>query len=503
STPPPVAEPNQPPLASASVPATAIPGATVVLDASASSDNDGQIVSYKWLQVEGPAVVLEGSDSPRASFTAPEVGADTALAFSLTVIDNDSAEASITVTVTVTGNSSGTTFSLSGSVLASANHAVDGDTNDPSTLLNRNDTLASAQVLGNPITVGGYVNQPGSGEEGRSLAEGDMDDYFRVELLQGQSVTLLVADFETADADLYLLSEEGVIEDFSIDTGEIESVTAPASATYFINVTIFSGATNYILAAGSQALSIQQLEPEIVPGEMVVEYVDDNATMLPQGMGMQQRAGGPGRTRLLALQEGVAEQRRLGRASSRKHQFADRRQQRRWETLLSIKSMRGAAGVRHAEPNYRLRPTFEPDDSVLPLQWHYPLVALPAAWDTTTGDSSVIVAVVDTGILSGHPDLAGQWVAGYDFVRDPTVAADGDGIDPNPEDPGSTGNPAASSFHGTHVAGTIAAAGNNRIGVAGTAWNSRVMPLRGLGNDGGTSYDVAQAVRFAAGLPND
>jgi serine protease len=116
----------------------------------------------------------------------------------------------------------------------------------------------------------------------------------------------------------------------------------------------------------------------------------------------------------------------------------------------------------------------------------------------------VIVAVVDTGILSRHPDLSGQLVAGYDFVRDFTSAGDGDGIDPDPEDPGNRSDPGASSYHGTHVAGTIAAAGDNGTGVAGVAWVTRIMALRALdGSGGGTSYDVNQAIRFAAALPND
>jgi serine protease len=116
----------------------------------------------------------------------------------------------------------------------------------------------------------------------------------------------------------------------------------------------------------------------------------------------------------------------------------------------------------------------------------------------------VVVAVVDTGVLSSHPDLAGQLVDGYDFVRDKDSAGDGDGIDPNPEDPGSSFAGGSGSFHGTHTSGTVAARGNNRIGVAGSAYSSRVMPLRALGADGsGTSYDVNQAIRYAAGLVND
>lgn len=504
------ASPNQLPVAVISAPASVPTGATVVLDGSGSSDSDGSIVSYQWQQVEGPEVELAGSASAQASFTAPDVNGDTTFAFSLTVTDNAGAEASSSTSVVVEGSADGVTYSLSGSVLASSNQAVDGDTNDPANLYTANDTLATAQSLANPITLGGYVNLPGAGAEGRSQVAGDIDDYYRLDLLEGQSVTLLVADFETADADLYLFSEQGQIVDFSIETGEIETVTAPASGTWIVNVTAFAGATNYILAVGNQALEFERRPPDIIPGEIVVEYRDATADLpelpledLARQMGMDQRAGAPGRARLLALRAGQAEQRRLGTAAARRQQIPDPARQQRWETLISIKSLQHTPGVRWAEPNYRVRAFLQPNDSAYHLQWHYPLIALPAAWDVTTGDPGVIVAVVDTGILAGHPDFAGQLVSGYDFVRDPATAGDGDGIDPNPEDPGDRSNPAASSFHGTHVAGTIGARGNNGIGVAGAAWGSRIMPLRALGASGGTSYDVAQAVRFAAGLPND
>ncbi len=507
AAPPPA--PNQPPVAVIAAPASADIGDTVILDGSGSSDGDGSVTSYRWQQTDGPEVALAGSASAEASFTAPNVNGDTTLVFSLTVTDNDGAQASSSASVVVAGSAGGATFSLSGSVLASSNQAVDSDTNDPANIYLANDTLETAQPLANPITLGGYVNQPGTGAEGRSQVSGDVDDYYRVRLLEGQSVTLLVADFETADADLYLYSEQGEIVDFSIESGEIETVTAPESGTWFANVTAFSGATNYIMAVGNQALEGSGQRPEIVPGEIVVDYRQSAAATTPSledvahQMGMERRAGAAGRARLLALRAGQAEQHRLGDSAPRRHQFADPQQQQRWETLVSIKSLRRAPGVRWAEPNYRVRASLRPNDSAYRLQWHYPLVSLPSAWDVTTGDPGVIVAVVDTGILSGHPDLAGQLVAGYDFVRDPVAAGDGNGIDSNPEDPGDRSNPASSSFHGTHVAGTIAARSNNGAGVAGVAWNTRLMPLRALGASGGTSYDVAQAVRFAAGLPND
>ena len=508
SAPPP--PPNEPPTAVISAPASVASGANVILDGSGSSDSDGSIASYQWRQTDGSEVELAGSTSAQASFTAPSPNGDTTLVFSLTVTDNDSAQGSSSVSVIVQGSAEGLTYSLSGSVLASSNQALDGDTNDSANRYIPNDSIATAQPLANPVTLGGYINQPGTGAEGRSQVAGDIDDYYRLKLLEGQSVTLLVADFETADADLYLYSEQGEIVNFSIETGEIESVTAPSSGTWIANVTAFAGATNYILAVGNQALEGSREQAEIVPGEIVVEY-RDAAPELPElpledlayQMGMDMRAGAPGRARLLALRAGQAEQRRLGTAAARAHHFSDPAQQQRWETLISIKSLQRTPGVRWAEPNYRMQASLQPNDSAYRFQWHYPLISLPAAWDVTTGNPGVIVAVVDTGILSGHPDLAGQLVPGYDFVRNPSVAGDGDGIDPDPEDPGDRNNPAASSFHGTHVAGTIAARGNNRTGVAGVAWNTRVMPLRALGAMSGTSYDVAQAVRFAAGLPND
>ncbi|KGE03285.1 hypothetical protein HRUBRA_02119 [Pseudohaliea rubra DSM 19751] len=168
-----------------------------------------------------------------------------------------------------------------------------------------------------------------------------------------------------------------------------------------------------------------------------------------------------------------------------------------------MKTLRQEPAVAGAAPNYRVRPLAVPNDELLNLQWHFTQLRLPTAWDTSTGEPDIIVAVVDTGILAGHPDLAGQLVDGYDFIRDPEVAADGDGIDADPEEVANPTEPEPVAFHGTHVAGTIAARGNNRIGVAGVAYGSRVMPLRALGATTGTSYDVAQAVRYAAGLPND
>ncbi|MEO6029047.1 MAG: S8 family serine peptidase, partial [Candidatus Binatia bacterium] len=156
-----------------------------------------------------------------------------------------------------------------------------------------------------------------------------------------------------------------------------------------------------------------------------------------------------------------------------------------------------------AEPNRVVRAARVPTDPRFPEQWHLETLDLPDAWNTTIGNPQAIVAVIDTGIRSDHPDLAGRLVAGFDFISNPARANDGDGLDPDPFDPGDLPTtPEGGTFHGTHVAGTIGATTNNAIGVAGVTWRTAVMPLRVLGVSGGTVFDVAQAIRFAARLSN-
>jgi serine protease len=181
--------------------------------------------------------------------------------------------------------------------------------------------------------------------------------------------------------------------------------------------------------------------------------------------------------------------------------------------------------VEYAEPDRRMFPSLVPDDTYYGQQWHYHAadasnygINLPPAWDLATGDA-VVVAVLDTGILFRHADFAGKVLPGYDFVSEdapglPWMANDGDGRDADAADPGDwiTAAEAAaipgctaydSSWHGTHVAGTIAAATHNGLGVAGVSWGAQILPLRVLGKCGGYTSVVADAIRWAAGLSVD
>lgn len=155
-----------------------------------------------------------------------------------------------------------------------------------------------------------------------------------------------------------------------------------------------------------------------------------------------------------------------------------------------------------AQPNFIERANRVPNDPLYPSMWHYRALNLERAWDITVGSTNVVVAVLDTGILYDplrpertHPDLVGQVLPGYDFVSDPSNGGDGDGRDPDPYDLD------LESYHGSHVAGTIAAASNNGLGIAGVAWRSKILPVRVLGTFGGTIRDIAEGILWAAGIP--
>ncbi len=151
----------------------------------------------------------------------------------------------------------------------------------------------------------------------------------------------------------------------------------------------------------------------------------------------------------------------------------------------------GQPDVIYAEPNYIFKACVTPNDSLFEKQWYlnntgqYFLpdadIDAPEAWDIETGDSTVIVGVIDTGVDYLHPDLAGNVLPdGYDFVNQ-----DADPMDDN--------------GHGTHVAGIIAALSNNHIGISGVAWHAKILPIKVLNQKGtGTVSAIADGIIYAA-----
>ena len=170
-------------------------------------------------------------------------------------------------------------------------------------------------------------------------------------------------------------------------------------------------------------------------------------------------------------------------------------------------------------PDVATAVAFSPDDTLWDLQWNFRNngtgldqsaggTGFVDFWSRTgiTGSTDVTVAVVDTGLVLSHPDIANSpnIAPGWDMVSDPEMGNDGDGRDNDPNDPGDLCNPnvpfAADSFHGTHVAGTIgAAASNNGAGIAGGAWNVKIVPVRALGKCGGRLSDIISGIRWAGG----
>lgn len=155
---------------------------------------------------------------------------------------------------------------------------------------------------------------------------------------------------------------------------------------------------------------------------------------------------------------------------------------------------------------------FEPTTVVASLwkrQWymHDPKVGVDAekAWKYTRG-AGAVVAVLDTGITP-HPEFDGQLLPGYDFISDAGAARDGDGRDADPTDMGNWSDPGechspegkASTWHGTHMAGLIAARAGNRPGIVGLAPEAKLIPVRVLGRCGGRSSDIADAIVWASG----
>ena len=174
----------------------------------------------------------------------------------------------------------------------------------------------------------------------------------------------------------------------------------------------------------------------------------------------------------------------------------------RTEADAVLAQLRKDATVQYAQPDYRKqRVDFTPNDTRFNLQWEYthPTTGIhaPTAWDIARG-AGVVVAVIDTGYLD-HSDLAANIVPGYDFIADVQVAGDGDGRDADAHDPGDWIGGDPSSFHGTHVAGTVAAVGNNALGIAGVAFAAKVQPVRVLGHGGGYTSDIADAITWASG----
>jgi subtilisin family serine protease len=155
----------------------------------------------------------------------------------------------------------------------------------------------------------------------------------------------------------------------------------------------------------------------------------------------------------------------------------------------TIDLLRADPRIEVAERDALLSTLTVPNDPIYKeFQWNTRKIGMESVWDVTTGSPDVIVAVLDTGVDAGHPDLDGNVAGGYDFVHDDADASD-------------------DSSHGTHVAGVIAAVGDNNEGTAGIGWQTRILPVKvldekGLGPDAAVSRGIIYAVENKAKVIN-
>ncbi|MCP5205812.1 MAG: S8 family serine peptidase [Hahellaceae bacterium] len=431
-------------------------------------------------------------------------------------------------------------FDVQGAITIPGGVMVDSDTADPkSEKFKSNNTIADAQPIINPVSLAGYVstrsgNHTTSTIFTRFSYPTDLDDFFKVSLKANQIVTLYSVDsLDSSSQALCLLDQNGV-ETFTSTSGNaVKTLTVPKDGNYIVQVRAKGTAALYQLIigqgslTGSDALSVGPVNAAgalldedlpFVANQVLVSFkAPIGVQSFASGVTLQrellaasptftasgaQVLGGENKYGLLLDIANLAASHQQKRAA----QFAqgvtvDEEKLAKQATLDSIEWLRQQDDVAFAEPNYIRKAMFTPNDKLYDVQWHYPLINLPQAWDIVRSKAltETRVAVIDTGIRS-HTDLNAIVVTGHDFVDKDT----------NPNDPGSTLS-GSSNYHGTHVAGTVAAIGNNGTGVTGVAgvpdvnnnYAVKIMPLRVLDGDGsGTDANIIEAIKFAAGLSN-
>jgi serine protease len=427
-------------------------------------------------------------------------------------------------------------FSVSGNVQVTGIFQIDSDTNDPSAPQTRNAQPSEAQNLVAPFALIGHVNRAKQGDpRGKWYESGDLDDVFKVTLRKGQAAILNVAaeNLSSGDIGLELYDSKVTLVSGIQSYARVHRVTAPADGDYFIAVRARAGASRYTLEVASfvpaAAASLSESsfsDPDFVSGELIVSFKDkriisnreyDVSSSFPRlednvlsaAYTIKDDLGQNLYTAALKLtpneksdETGFGTIASVGEVLIPGGRFRDSGQESKYLTMLAAREIARDQSVNHVSLNYLAKTSALPNDPGYGNQrWHYEAIKLPAAWDITTGSADVVVAVIDSGVIR-HPDLIDNLLQGYDFVEsDPK--GDGDGEDADASDPGNI--PSQSNLfrrsHGTHVAGTIAARGNNGIGVTGVSYKTKILPLRVFSAEGGASDAVIiKAMKYAAGL---
>lgn len=535
---------------------------------------DDTVVSFSWDFADG----LSGS-GVSISHTFETAGT---YAVVLTVLNTDGLSDTFTQSVMVSPGS----YSVSGVITVADSAHIDSDVNDLASAVVNNSSFSRAQILDVPANVVGYVNTANYGANGKSFSAGDWRDYYQFEALGGEVINLILDSPGSTgagytDLDMYLYDADKDLVGYSISETQYESLMIPLEqGMYFLRVNVWSeGAGKYYLAIGAGLQSLGSgwsSDSEFAIGDVIVKERLSKSRRasniaLSTASPMAIRSMGNNGPKLYRYGQNIGQQSAGLTKGTRSASLTSPSDiDLRVATLLAAKELSLDPAVEYAEPNFLRRATQIPTDERYGTQWHYEKIRLPEAWDITTGSTDVKVAVLDTGIFVAHPDLEARLSDdGFDFINnsynagdglevnedsngngllDPGEDLDGDGylddgqeIDNDANDPGDgadnpycTGGSGSSSFHGTHVAGTVGAETNNDDdsedindngsldfgedidsddtldvagdgvgnGIAGVTWAGEIMNLRVLGCEGGYDFDIANAIRYAAGLEN-
>jgi len=279
-----------------------------------------------------------------------------------------------------------------------------------------------------------------------------------------------------------------------------------------------------VASAAEQAPAVHKIPAEM-QARVIVKFKADSSAMRALSAASSSAQAVPQQAQTLSQ--------RLGLALTDGHALTARSQVVKASGLSSADlaaRLSALPDVEYAVPDGRRRAFAAPNDplyaggaGVSPTvgQWYLrastasvvSAINAETAWGITTGSSSVVVAVLDTGIRPDHPELATKLLPGYDFVSDAATANDGNGRDSDPSDPGdwitsaedASGTFAGcgaegSSWHGTQTAGLVGASTNNGSGMASIGRDVKVLPVRVLGKCGGDDSDIIAAMRWAAGF---
>ena len=431
------------------------------------------------------------------------------------------------------------TLTISGTITIPSNYFADSDVNDADSISTANGDCATAQIIPRTSIVSGYVNQPGAGDSGTSKDSGDIYDLYKITAYGGEVINLTSGDTSSGDLDLVLGDSTCNQIDSSVgDSTLYETLTIPNAGVYYIQVEAYSGASTYLLEVGgnlSLASHGWNASAELVEEQLLVvesqRSSPSSVTNATQSLGLSTASNmtvsdykGPV---LYTFSSSDSATQALNPSASGLTSSATKSVspeiglrppsnsalKKKLDTLRMAKKMRSLKQFEFVEPNFIHKAFSVPNDPLyINQKWHYEQINMPEAWDRSTGAGTVKVAVIDTGVMMNHPDLEGQLTTdGYDFISEAVDSGDGDGPDSDPSDPGDGrdnfrcpgSSEQTSSFHGTHVAGTVGAPGNNNKGVTGVNWNVDIMPIRALGCGGrGSTRDIINAMLYAAGLPN-